>query len=71
MFIDESQCSTPHPDAQLQPTTRTRLIELGQAKLQLRRYREKVLGSYKAQAVARLIDALQQLEAAEWTEVAR
>jgi len=65
MNLNELQCSTRSSDVQLQPTTRARLIELAEAKLRLYRYRANVIGSSKSEAVSRLLDAIQRLEAAE------
>jgi hypothetical protein len=65
MNIDVEQSSTPQTTTQISPSARLRLIELGEAKLRLRRYRSEVIGSGKADAVSRLIDSIIWLEASE------
>ena len=65
MNIDERESITQRTEKQLQPSARVRLVELAQAKLQLRRYRAEVIGTGKAKAVTRLLDGIQWLEAAE------
>lgn len=65
MNLVEPQSITSYSDAQLQPTTKALLIDLTEAKLRLRRYRLEVLGSGKAEAVSRLLDGIQRLEAPE------
>jgi hypothetical protein len=61
----EVDCTTAHTERQIPLSARRRLIELGEAKIQLRKYRSAVVGSGKADAVSRLIDGIRRLEAAE------
>jgi hypothetical protein len=63
--FDELQCSTLTSDVQINRSIRTRLTELAEAKLRLHRYRAEVSGSSKAEAVSRLLDGIQWLEAVE------
>jgi hypothetical protein len=65
MQSTEPYFTTSQSERQILPSARVRLIELGEAKLRLHRYRSAILGSSKVEAVSRLLDGILSLEAAE------